>query len=157
MKKIISFILIILVILLTSPISVLAEGILDEMQNRLIQSRMEANEAAAQATLKTLNTAFEAYRVSNTESTYPKTLKELSGAQPPYITSDLASGIRYGYNFEIVNVSGDSFLITAYPEAINSTGRYSFCLMEDSSLRINQGGNRIESRSECSNLTLLGY
>jgi type II secretory pathway pseudopilin PulG len=154
-KKRISFILIVLVMLLTPQFSVLAEGILDEMQNKLIQSRMEANEAAAQATLRTLNTAFEAYRASNAEPAYPKTLKELCEAQPPYITSDLASGTRYGYKFEIVNVDDDSYLITAYPESVNSTGRYSFCIKEDSKLRINQGGSRIESRSECSNLPLL--
>ena len=155
MKKRISFILIVLVMLLTAQFSVLAEGILDEMQNKLMQSRMEANEASAQAALKALNTAFEAYRASNAESAYPKTLKELTDAQPPYITSDLASGTRYGYKFEIVNVDENSYLIIAYPESVNSTGRYSFCLMEDSKLRINQGGSRIESRSECSNLPLL--
>lgn len=156
MKEIILFIII--VMLLVSPVSTFAQGALDVMQQGLVESRMEANEAYAQAALKTLAAAFEAYRANDKESVYPKTLKELSEAQPPYIDSNLASGAMMGYRFEIVEVEGESYLLVAYPELVNFTGRYSFCLSDSSpSLRFNKDGKRIESRSECSNLPLLGH
>ena len=53
----------------------------------LLRMRMNANEAAAQATLKTIHTALTEYNAVQTPATYPQDLATLSNDNPPYLTT----------------------------------------------------------------------
>lgn len=62
----------------------------------LLRSRMNANEAAAQATLRTLHDALTSYNFTRTPPSYPSDLAALAALNPPYITQQLANNISSG-------------------------------------------------------------
>lgn len=64
----------------------------------LLRPRVAANEASAQATLRTLSTAAESYAASNSGD-YPTAITDLTGATPKYLNEDYTSGTRQGYAF----------------------------------------------------------
>ncbi len=66
----------------------------------LLRARLNANEAAAIASLKTISWAAKTYRTSNTG--YPENLSELSTSAPQYVDAVLGSGIKQGYNFTLI-------------------------------------------------------
>lgn len=92
----------------------------------IMRQRVNANEAAAVAALKTLSAASVTYRA--THSSYPASLVDLydpEGAQ--YIDSTLASGTRQGYNFTLSG-DEDGFNATAIPAKPNITGTRYFMI-----------------------------
>ncbi|MDD5019630.1 MAG: prepilin-type N-terminal cleavage/methylation domain-containing protein [Candidatus Omnitrophica bacterium] len=92
----------------------------------IMRQRVNANEAAAVAALKTLSAASVTYRATHTA--YPANLSDLydsDGAQ--YIDSTLASGIRQGYNFTLQG-DEDGFNVTASPSKPNITGTRYFMI-----------------------------
>ena len=104
----------------------------------LMRSRLNANEAAAIAALKTISSVSVMYRT--TYSTYPASIGALydpNGAQ--YIDSILASGSKQGYNF---SVSGDqdNFNASAVPSKANVTGSRYFFLDQNGVIRASNDG-----------------
>ena len=89
----------------------------------LLRARMNANEAAAIASLKTISWAAQTYRTSN--PTYPANLSELSTSAPQYVDAVLGFGAKQGYNFILIG-EANSFNATAEPAAPNVTGVRSF-------------------------------
>lgn len=65
----------------------------------LLRPRVAANEASAQATLRTLSTAAESYAASNSGD-YPTAITDLTGANPKYLNEDYTSAARQGYEFD---------------------------------------------------------
>ena len=66
----------------------------------LLRARLNANEAAAQSTLKTVSTACESYRAAGTIPTYDPAANgtNMSGATPPYLDAGIfAAAGRQGY------------------------------------------------------------
>jgi len=63
----------------------------------LLRARHNANEAAAEASLRTISSACESYM--GREEGYPATLLSLSTEDPPYIDSTLGGGTKQGYTF----------------------------------------------------------
>lgn len=123
----------------------------------LLRARLQANESAAQAALKTIATAEVTYRTANT--TYG-TLVELGpgagGSNPPYIDAVLAAGAKNGYTFAITDVgvaTPDSFASSAVPVTANVTGVRSFCVTEDGVVRVQAAGGAIADRAACLLLT----
>jgi type IV pilus assembly protein PilA len=112
-----------------------------------LHSRMMANESAAVASIRTLNTAQIAYT-----STYPTvgfagTLGALSGTScnPPtsgsacLIDTVLAAGQRSGYNFTLTGVSGtpgSTYNVIGSPVLANYSGVRSFCSFADAVVRV---------------------
>lgn len=96
----------------------------------LIRARLNANESAAKASLRTIGTAMESYRAADPTSVYPSALTDLSGATPPYIDSVLGAGSKQGYTFSAPTVgsNGNTYYITAAPITANVTGTNSFCI-----------------------------
>ena len=92
----------------------------------LLRARVNANEASAIASVKTVVTAQTMYRTSNIG--FAGNLSTLSSAIPQYIDSALGSGNKQGYTF---NTSGNTvgFLVWANPVS-SSTGVRSFCSSE---------------------------
>lgn len=117
----------------------------------LLRARLQANESAAQAALKTIATAEVTYRTAN--STYG-TLTQLSTANPPYIDSVLgtAPNQKNGYTFAVTDVGAgtpDSFHSSAVPINANVTGVRSFCVTEDGVVRVQAAGGAIADRATC--------
>jgi len=101
----------------------------------LVRTRMTANETTAIKALKTLHAAFASYRVVN--SAYPESLAVLGAEDPPYIDDLLESGIRQGYEFEVVDADENIFIISAIPVSEQTGGR-SFWIRESGEM-VQQG------------------
>jgi type IV pilus assembly protein PilA len=126
----------------------------------LLRARMAANESSAVASIRTINTGMITY-----QSTYPNVgfapaLVNLGGVSPCIpssttaclIGSDLASGVKSGYNFAATGTGGPpaiSYFTTAVPVAVNQTGIRSFCSFEDAVIRVQPTGAAIASEAAC--------
>ena len=78
----------------------------------LLRARTQANEAAAQGTLKAISNAMENYASIN--NVYPTNTTMILGATPPYLSVDYFNGVYYGYVFS-GNLSLYTYSITALP------------------------------------------
>lgn len=89
----------------------------------LLRARLNANESAALAALKTIASGAVGFRANN--PTYPEVLTSLSEVEPPYIDSVLSTGSKQGYNFALTGET-NSFTATARPQTHQVTGARSF-------------------------------
>lgn len=112
-----------------------------------LRSRIAANESAAVASLRTLNTAEMSYDSAYPTVGYASTLTALGGTSctPPNSTSAclidtaLATGQRSGYSFTLTNVSGTpsgTYNAIAAPIMWNYSGMRYFCSYEDAVIRV---------------------
>lgn len=113
----------------------------------LLRARLNANEAAAQSTLKTVSTACESYRAAQTIPSYdPAALgANMTGATPPYIDIGVfVAGGRQGY---IITYSAQpavggitqQYVCGAEPVTVNVTGGRTFAINETGVLRAQPG------------------
>src|SRR5208283_3867139 len=111
-----------------------------------LRSRIVANESAAVASIRTLNTAQIAYNSAYPTVGYASTLTVLGGTSclPPSSTSAclidtvLAGGQRSGYNFTLTNVTGTpagTYNAIAAPILWNYSGMRYFCSFADAVVR----------------------
>jgi hypothetical protein len=107
---------------------------------------MAANEAAAAAAVRIVNTAQVSYNSAYPTAGFSSSLANLGGASCAAPTSTnaclidqvLAAGQRSGYSFVLTNVSGtpaSSYAIIATPILSNYSGVRNFCSFEDAVLR----------------------
>jgi type IV pilus assembly protein PilA len=112
----------------------------------LLRARMSANEASAVGAIKAINSAQISYISAYPNSGYAATLASLGGTNcaPPspssacLIDTQLASGVKAGYNFTITGTSGtpvSTYQIVAAPTTPNSTGTRYFCSFADGVIR----------------------
>ncbi len=105
----------------------------------LLRARLNANEAAAQSTLKTIATAAESFRAAQTTPLYPANAAAMTGATPAYCDAGIFdSGGRQGYIFTYVQlgtVAGQQFVASAEPVTDNVTGSRVFSINETGVLR----------------------
>jgi len=78
----------------------------------LLRSRIQAQEATAQASLKLIASALENYGAINSD--YPTTTTALMGVTPPYLSVDYFTGTYNGYTYTN-SLASYSYLITAFP------------------------------------------
>ena len=122
----------------------------------LLSSKMAANEASAVGSVRTLTTASVTY--SSTYGTgFPPSLVALGGVPPATCTnadlidSNLAGGQKSGYNFAYTGANPyanpppgctgfNTFLITAVPVTIGTTGQRSFCTDQSGVVRFDPTG-----------------
>lgn len=95
----------------------------------LLRARLNANEAAAIAALRTIGTASESYRAAQTSPTYPSALTVLSGATPSYIDSVLGSGNKQGFTYAFTGATYQ-YNCTATPINPGVTGSRTFAIDE---------------------------
>lgn len=89
-----------------------------------LAARVRANEGIALNALKTVGSGAEMFRNSNNR--YPDSLSELGS---DYISPDVATGQKSGYNYELKSGnSGATFTATASPMSPGRTGVRSFCI-----------------------------
>lgn len=78
----------------------------------LLRVRVEANQVAARAVLKTISTALETY--ASDKGMYPVNVLELVSAVPRYLNRDYFSGAQHGYLYS-VELTPYSYSLTATP------------------------------------------
>jgi hypothetical protein len=110
----------------------------------LLRARMAANESAAVAAVRTLNTAEVAYAQDHPEAGYTCALADLK----QLIDSGLASGQKYGYVFELTGCSAGTegkakttYRVVAYPLTANQTGVRAFCSDESAVIKVDSSGS----------------
>jgi type IV pilus assembly protein PilA len=112
-----------------------------------LRSRIVANESAAAASIRTLNTAQISYNSAYPTVGYASTLTALGGTScsPPtsgsacLIDTVLASGTKSGYNFVLTNVTGtpnSTYNFIASPSTYNYSGMRYFCSYADAVVRV---------------------
>src|ERR1700722_4278890 len=112
-----------------------------------LRSRMAANESAAVASVRTLNTAEISYNSAYPSVGYSATMAALSGTTctPPssagacLIDTALAGGQRSGYSFTLTNVTGtpnSTYNVIATPILWNYSGIQYFCSYADAVVRV---------------------
>jgi prepilin-type N-terminal cleavage/methylation domain-containing protein len=113
-----------------------------------LHARIAANESAAAAAVRIVNSAQVTYTSAYPSVGFASSLAALGGSgsvcTPPSSTNAciiddmLAAGQRGGYNFVLTNVSGTpptSYNVIATPIAVNYSGNRNFCSFEDAVLR----------------------
>lgn len=111
----------------------------------LLRARLNANEAAAISSLRTISTACESFRAAQNPVTYPANIAALSGANPAYIDATLGTGTKQGYTFAYTLVNANQYTCTATPVTANVTGIRVFFVNESGGIRLNNAaGNPIE-------------
>jgi prepilin-type N-terminal cleavage/methylation domain-containing protein len=111
-----------------------------------LRSRIAANESAAVAAIRTINTAQVSYNSAYPTVGFAATLTSLGGTNcsPPSSTSaclidtQLASGLRSGYTFTMANVTGTpnaAYNVLSAPVLVNGSGIRYFCSFEDGVVR----------------------
>jgi len=97
----------------------------------LLRQRITANESAAQATLRTISTAFETYAASH-EGQYPTDVAtQLVDVTPPYInenyfTKCVVASPCHGYVYSAGTPAVTGYTITGKPTSCTTSGTKSF-------------------------------
>lgn len=100
----------------------------------ILRVRVNAHDASAQATLKTVGTAMETYLSTN--NVYPSNMTILLNATPPYLQADYFNGVHNGFTFTVDSLSTQLYSITAVPANAN-LGSSSFTVSTGSVLETN--------------------
>jgi prepilin-type N-terminal cleavage/methylation domain-containing protein len=116
----------------------------------MLKARMKANEAAAVANMRTINTAETMYFNAYPQVGFAGNLADLgshgSNCESPgktnscIITDDaLTSGLKNGYTFDLVGdgqVPSAGYNLTAAPESNGATGRCNFSSTQSGSIQV---------------------
>jgi len=119
----------------------------------LLRARLNANEAAAQSTLKTVSTACESYRAAQTTPSYPSLTTDMSDATPPYLDGGIfAAAGRQGYIFTYTPDAAVGGIVQNYvcggePVTLNVTGNRSFAINASGVLRAQDGKATINTQA----------
>ena len=89
----------------------------------LLRARQTANEASAQATLKTIAAAFEMYAAVN-EGMYPTDESALinPAAGPPYLSRSYNGMVVQGYTYAYITLDSSSYAVRAWPVPLRDEG-----------------------------------
>jgi len=99
----------------------------------LMRSKVSANEASAQATLKVIAGALENYAIIN--SVYPIDPNDLLGITPPYLNQNFFTGTHAGFTF---THSLAAYTYSVYAHPINpNAGTRSYTISTGSTLQAN--------------------
>ena len=125
----------------------------------LIRSRLNANEAVAQAQLKTISSACESYRGNVSPPTYPPFLATLVASVPQYLNPALdtvtTGTAKNGYFFEYVWVNDVQYVCSARPETYPLTGVRTFAVNETGVVRgRDNGGAAVNSTAGYNAMTV---
>lgn len=114
----------------------------------LLRARLNSNESAAKATLRTVSTACESFRAAQNPTRYPFSLFEMTrigGSNPEYIDQQLGAGRKQGYNFQYRFVNNNQYTVSATPQQLRVTGNRTFFVDESGVIRFDGPfGNPIE-------------
>ncbi|MFH1678849.1 MAG: YIP1 family protein [Candidatus Omnitrophota bacterium] len=92
----------------------------------LLRARLMANESAAQATIRTISTAIEAYAATN-NGQYPSDEYDLKYGKPSYLDKIYSNKIIQGYVYSL-NLYPSGYKITVTPSGCGTTGTKIFMI-----------------------------
>ena len=92
----------------------------------LMRARINANEGAIKADLRTLSSACESYRAAQTTPTYPADIAALTGSTPPYIDATYG-GAKHGYNIVLTGAT-NTYAALATPVTAGTTAVNLYCV-----------------------------
>jgi type IV pilus assembly protein PilA len=103
-----------------------------------LRSRMQANEAAAVSSLRTINTSAVTYSATYSSVGFPPTMASMGGASPCtpsaatacMLDDILAQGTKNGYSFVWTGdglTPSASYTVSAAPVSIGGSGQRMFC------------------------------
>ncbi|NCF55928.1 MAG: prepilin-type N-terminal cleavage/methylation domain-containing protein [Planctomycetia bacterium] len=101
----------------------------------LLISLNGGREAAAIGSMRTLSTAAEQYRLR--QGSYPSDLEDLAAVDPALVDSELANGLRNGYNFQL---SGQQSTFDCFADPISENGSRFFFVDETGVIRQSDSG-----------------
>lgn len=93
----------------------------------LLRARLSANDALAQATLRTLSTASETYATAN-EGKYPDYISLLLNADPPYLNADYCNQTISGFSYKC-QMSVNSYKFIAIPVEPGTSGTANYTIV----------------------------
>jgi len=108
-----------------------------------LASRINASEASAIVSCRTIQSACQSYYMNITPHTYPSALEDLinPNSNPPYVDTVLAvNKQKQGYSFEYVFNNSESFCVYADPITPGRTGNRYFFVDETGVTRARTGG-----------------
>jgi prepilin-type N-terminal cleavage/methylation domain-containing protein len=147
--SLIELLLVVAVILIVASIAV----------PNFLKSRLRANEAAAVASLRMINTAAITYSITYPDLGFPALLTTLGGANPCtaasstqacLIDDSLSQGIKSGYSFVWTGdgaVPSVSFIVTGTPQAVGGSGQRMFCSDQTGVIHYDPSGSGCTSAS----------
>jgi type II secretory pathway pseudopilin PulG len=95
---------------------------------RLLRMRMESNESAARATLKTISTALEAYATESKQG-YPHDISVLVTLDPPYLNKNyIRDSPLQGYNYVCDSLDVSGYSCSAIPQRCGLTGSKNYII-----------------------------
>ena len=92
----------------------------------LLRARLNANEGAVKADLRTVSSASESYRAAQATPSYPTALAQMTGATPAYIDTSFTAA-KHGYSFAYLGAA-NTYSMLATPVTVNTTGVNNYCI-----------------------------
>ena len=108
----------------------------------MLRSRMNANEMAAIASLRTISSGAQNDYAQTSPHAYPAALADLGApsSNPPYLDSVLAAGQKQGYTFVYARTDADHFTCRGSPNTPGRTGARYFYVDETGRITANATG-----------------
>ncbi len=125
----------------------------------LLRSRINANESATKANLRTFSSAVEEYRSAQATPSYPADFGGLTSAAPAYIDTTWGVGTtatKSGYDYTYVFTDAARYGIYAEPSQAATTGNNSYCVDETGLLWTSATSSGAFTGSPCSGGTGAG-
>jgi prepilin-type N-terminal cleavage/methylation domain-containing protein len=91
----------------------------------LLRAKMSANEAAAQAALRTISTACETFAVDNAGE-YPSDETDLTGSHPAYLNRNYDGQTLQGYTYVYTDLDGSQYTVTATATPCGTMGNHNY-------------------------------
>ena len=119
----------------------------------LLRGRLNANESAAKANLRTFSSAAEAYRSAQAAPSYPADISNLTAAIPTYLDTTwgaTTAATKSGYVATYAFGGAAQYAIYAEPVQAAVTGNNSFCIDETGVAWVSTTSSGAFSGSPCS-------
>lgn len=97
----------------------------------LLRARMNANEGAVKADLRTFSSANESFRASQNPPAYAANIAALTGATPSYLDASWNTNPKHGYNMTYAGGgagNANTFSLIAAPQTANQTAVNTYCI-----------------------------
>lgn len=101
----------------------------------LLRARLNANEGAVKADLRTFSSAAESYRAAQATPSYPTALTQMTGATPAYVDSSFTAA-KHGYSFAYAGAT-NTYSMYASPSTAGTTGNNYYCVDHTGVLVVN--------------------
>ncbi len=92
----------------------------------LLRARLNANEGAVKADLRTFSSAAESYRAAQASPAYASALTVMTSASPAYVDSSFTA-TKHGYSFTYAGTT-NTYSMYASPATPGTTGNNYYCV-----------------------------